>query len=472
MHRFLYLFVILAALFLIGADQKETPAKAGSGGYLPVLSGDSQACIECHRSENPGIYQQWGASKHYGANVGCYECHKADKNDADAFDHNGWMISIIVSPADCAKCHQQEVAEFSASHHSRAAEILGSLDNVLGEVVEGPAAAVLGCKQCHGSEVKVVGNGKLHPDTWPNTGMGRINPDGTKGSCTACHTRHEFSVAQARQPENCGRCHLGPDHPQKEIYEESKHGIAYYANIDRMNLNNSKWVLGEDYTAAPTCATCHMSATPDLPLTHDVGSRISWTLRPAISEKVDAPYIKAGKKVKPWQERRADMKKVCSVCHTPDYVNSFYHQFDNVVELYNTKFALPGRDLMAAITDAGLITSDIPFDDEIEWTWYFLWHHEGRRARMGASMFAPDYTQWHGFFEIAHRFYTELIPQAKELAHKAREAGKIAAADKVEAKVKEILAMPDHQWSIGKMPPEEKARRQKASEEFKKRYVQ
>ena len=26
--------------------------------------------------------------------------------------------------------------------------------------------------------------------------------------------------AQARQPETCGKCHLGPDHPQKEIYEE------------------------------------------------------------------------------------------------------------------------------------------------------------------------------------------------------------------------------------------------------------
>jgi len=47
---------------------------------------------------------------------------------------------------------------------------------------------------------------------------------------TACHQRHEFSVAQARQPENCGKCHMGPDHPQIEIFKESKHGINYYAN--------------------------------------------------------------------------------------------------------------------------------------------------------------------------------------------------------------------------------------------------
>jgi len=137
------------------------------------------------------------------------------------------------------------------------------------------AAAVSGCWQCHGSEVKVEKGGRLSSPTWPNTGMGRLNPDGSKGSCGACHVRHAFSAAQARRPETCGKCHLGPDHPQKEIYEESKHGITFFANVDKMNLFSSKWVLGEDYTAAPTCATCHMSATKELPVTHDVGDRIS-----------------------------------------------------------------------------------------------------------------------------------------------------------------------------------------------------
>ena len=440
--------------------------------YLQTLSEESQACITCHQSLNPGIYGQWGASKHYGANVGCYECHTAQSGEPDAFDHNGYNISIIVSPLDCKKCHQQEVDEFTASHHAHAGEILGSLDNFLGEVVEGKAAAVSGCKQCHGAEVKVVAAGKLDPDTWPNTGMGRINPDGSLGSCSACHTRHGFSAAQARQPENCGRCHLGPDHPQKEIYEESKHGIAYYNNVDKMNLNSSKWIVGEDYTAAPTCATCHMSATPELPLTHDVGSRISWTLRPAVSERIDAAEIKAGKKVKSWEARRTDMKKVCSVCHTPDYIESFYQQYDNVVNLYNTKFGMPGRDLIKVLGEHKLITTDIQFDDEIEWTWYYLWHHEGRRARMGAAMFAPDYTQWHGFYEVADRFYQQLVPQARELAHKAEMAGNKAAADAITVKLDEILNQPEHRWFIGKMPAEEKEARDKASAEFKKRYAQ
>ena len=60
------------------------------------------------------------------------------------------------------------------------------------------------------------------------------------------------------------------------------------------------------------------------------------------------------------------------------------------------------------------------FDEEIEWTWFYLWHHEGRRARHGASMMAPDYTHWHGMYEVAERFYMELIPQAREIAEHAR----------------------------------------------------
>ena len=70
---------------------------------------------------------------------------------------------------------------------------------------------------------------------------------------------------------------------------------------------------------------------------------------------------------------------------------------------------------MTALREAGKLTPT-PFDEEIEWTFYRLWHHEGRRARMGASMQGPDFVQWHGFFEVAENFYTKFLPQAKEAA--------------------------------------------------------
>ena len=37
------------------------------------------------------------------------------------------------------------------------------------------------------------------------------------GSCSACHSRHDFSPRRARQPENCGKCHLGEGEARKDF---------------------------------------------------------------------------------------------------------------------------------------------------------------------------------------------------------------------------------------------------------------
>ena len=468
----------------------------------------SKRCVECHTQLTPGIVGHWEGSTHARKGVGCVECHEADEKDADAWMHEGELIATIVTPRDCAKCHKEVAAEFAQSHHAKGGNILDSLDNYLAETVEGArvpfnphsktpgrgdfdkvngmASAFLGCQQCHGSKVALEGSDgslitvdQLKPDanghptnldavakivrkdgrpkfsagTWPNTGIGRINLDGSRGSCSACHSRHDFSPRRARQPENCGKCHLGPDHPQKEIYEESKHGVAFRDLKSKMNLDSHKWVLGKDYSAAPTCATCHMSGHTknDGKITHDPGKRISWTNRPPVSAVMDTDL--AGKVVKEtdpakrralvkdsWQKKRGRMKEVCSHCHTPDYIDSFYKQYDDFIHLYNEKFAKPGQKIMKALYDAKAI-SKVKFDDKIEWTWFYLWHHEGRRARHGASMMAPDYAHWHGMYEVAERFYQELIPEAREIAKHAGEAGK-----PVLAVIDEILARPEHAW--------------------------
>ena len=473
--------VVVASAFaqshnsLLPLETQAAPAAA-------ALSSQSQTCLACHGATTPGIVQQWQRSSHSKNRVGCYECHRAEKGDVDGFVHNGFFIAVIVSPKDCSVCHSKEFKEFEASHHSDAAKILGSLDNVLAEVVEGnmqhdSPSAVSGCWQCHGAEVKVLPGGKLDPATWPNTGVGRLNPDGSKGSCSACHMRHNFSVAQARMPENCGRCHLGPDHPQMEIYTESKHGIAFAANRSRYEplMEGKHWVPGQDFEQGPTCATCHMSATQDLPVTHDSGSRISWTLRPAVSEKIDAAALATGQTVKPWEQRRADMKQVCASCHATGWVENWYDQFDKTVNLYNDKFGRPATRLYQMIRSAGLITKDVEFDDQIEFTYYELWHHEGRRVRHGAAMMGPDYVQWHGNYEVARRFYTEFIPQLLDVLQKAANSGdpaKVEAGLKVKAELDQILNSEQHRWFLGKMPAEERDARKKAAEEFRRRYAQ
>lgn len=361
-------------------------------------------CMVCHKQESAGLYNQWFGSAHAMHHVTCLDCHGASKKESDAFEHYGVTIATLVTPQDCGLCHEKEMLQVAGSHHAQAGQILDSNDAYLAHIAGGHPAAILGCESCHGAKVKIdkASGNKLSTETWPNSGIGRINPDGSLGACNACHTRHSFSKAQARQPESCSKCHLGPDHPQKEVYEESKHGNAYYTHIDAMNLKADRWIVGEDYFEAPTCATCHMSATSQQALTHDVGDRISWTLRPIISTKLENA-----------EQRRANMQDVCRTCHGSVFVDGHYYQYDALVILYNDKFAKPAVDIITMIKDKKLLENSADFSNKIEWTFWELWHHEGRRARHGASMMGPDYTWWHGIYEVAQHFYFKFLPEAQ-----------------------------------------------------------
>ncbi|TCJ17128.1 cytochrome C552 [Parasulfuritortus cantonensis] len=414
--------------------------------------------------ETPGLAREWKKSTHAGKDIDCYDCHKALPGDKDGYLHHKVMIATIVTPKDCAACHEKEVTQQQPSHHAKGGQILASLDNLMGEVIGGLPAVNAGCRQCHGSVVELDAKNMPTAETWPNTGIGRINLDGSKGSCSACHGRHRFSAAQAREPDTCGKCHLGPDHPQKEVYEESKHGILFASFRDEMNMKSKKWVVGVDYTAAPTCATCHMSATQTQGVTHDVGDRISWTLRPPISQKLNMiklengdefdlpasqPLPKVGdaakgstvKQIVSWQKRREKMKDVCMACHTDRQVNQHYEQFDNLVDLYNDKFAKPIAAMMEELKKAGYITP-APFDEKIEWTWWEIWHHEGRTTRHGAAMMGPDYTWWHGIYEVAQHTYFLWIPEMKEVVMK--KDGNTKFADDLLAKY--FKPIDGHDW--------------------------
>ncbi|HYB72156.1 MAG TPA: multiheme c-type cytochrome, partial [Candidatus Sulfotelmatobacter sp.] len=108
-------------------------------------SKEGQACIQCHTAQNAGLVEEWRLGAHGQKGVNCFDCHRAEKGEPDAFEHNGATIAVIVSPKDCARCHQKEVDEQKGSHHAKAGQILASLDNFLGEVVGGPPAVAVGC---------------------------------------------------------------------------------------------------------------------------------------------------------------------------------------------------------------------------------------------------------------------------------------------------------------------------------------
>jgi hypothetical protein len=69
--------------------------------------------------------------------------------------------------------------------------------------------------------------------------------------------------------------------------------------------------------------------------------------------------------------------------------------------------------IVAPLRSQGLLT-DEPFDQPIDFVYFELWHHWGRTAKFGVWMQGPDYTQWHGAYEVLSDL-AELRALAEEL---------------------------------------------------------
>jgi len=397
---------------------------------------EAAACIECHRAATPGIFVDWARSRHANANITCLDCHLVQPGDEDmAKGHEQYYsrsdlpygeakykvpIASIVTPKDCSRCHPDEVMQYSRSKHANTIEIIWKIDSWLKDGMNSDNERKTGCFTCHGTVIKIDNKGDLDPQTWPNVGVGRINLDGSKGSCTSCHTRHRFSVAEARMPEACDQCHLGPDHPQIEIYEESKHGTLYHAFKNEYNFNaaGGTWTPGVDYRA-PTCAACHMSGSGKVLTSHDVTERLSWETQAPLT--VRPQDFQAFPAKTDWKAERDKMKAVCLQCHGNSWVDDFYAGFDKAVEEYNEIYYKPAKVKLDELYSKGLLDKTRYFDEHLELQFYELWHHEGRRARMGAMMMAPDYAWWHGFYEVKSRF-NEFNEEADHLLKAGKKA--------------------------------------------------
>jgi hypothetical protein len=105
-----------------------------------------------------------------------------------------------------------------------------------------------------------------------------------------------------------------------------------------------------------------------------------------------------------WRREREKMEHVCRQCHSRAWVTDHFRNLDAVVENYNETYYRPIKTVIDKLYAEGLLSRERYFDEPLEWEFYELWHHEGRRARMGAAMMAPDYAWWHGFYELKHRF--------------------------------------------------------------------
>jgi hypothetical protein len=99
-----------------------------------------------------------------------------------------------------------------------------------------------------------------------------------------------------------------------------------------------------------------------------------------------------------WQDNQVRMQDICRECHNDDFIEAFYADADSATVSVNG-FVEQGNAIVADLTKAGLLT-DAPFDQPIDFTIFELWHHWGRTTKFGAWMQGPDYTQWHGAYEM------------------------------------------------------------------------
>ena len=397
--------VLGVALIILVIGHAGTPVDLAA---IDVLAGSSDECVTCHRDTSPGIVNQFSHSAMAAAEVTCRDCHEVKADYPGAVEHEGAYVLAAPTTAMCQKCHEDEVAQFLQSRHSLPAyvAVAGSKDlssslmtmyqavpegsfapdkarNAIA-ALEGPAITPFACDDCHSIGIPAA--------------------DGSVGRCQKCHIRHEFSLEQARKPETCNNCHIGPDHPQWEIYQESAHGILYATNGSNWNWDAEAGNLSVTDFPAPTCALCHMSGFGTTSTTHDVGDRLSWFLFASISQQ--RPN---------WQENRTRMQSVCFECHNQTFIDNLYTRADAATQQV-IDWVQESNDLVAPLQEQGLINT-ANFDEPIDFTFFNLWHYWGRTTKFGVWMQGPDYSQWHGAYPLM-----ETMAELREMVNEKLQA--------------------------------------------------
>jgi hypothetical protein len=467
----MWFFLCAVAIILNGSTQLLAD--------VPV-SDATQECLDCHSSTHPGIVEGWLKSRHAATTpgkalsakdparkvssdsvpedllsvvVGCAECHTLrPKAHKDTVEHNGYDIHVVVSPNDCATCHAVEADQYSKNLMAWARKNLAenSLYRMLEHSINGKPVFENGklhlekagketsettCYYCHGTRLEVEGFETRDTDAgelefakitgWPNQGVGRINLDGSRGSCSACHTRHTFSIEMARKPYTCKECHIGPDVPAFKVYSSSKHGNIFSAlnanpNVKltgKWNFDSVPWTIGKDFTA-PTCATCHVSLLVDTEgtvvaeRTHRMSDRLASRIFGLIyahahPKEPDTTIIrnrdnqplptdfKGGEASaylidKQEQEKRTQtMQAVCLSCHHTTWVKGHWARYEDTVRTSNAATLAATRimeDIWKQGFAKGLDRSGNPFNEAVERKWSDIWLFHTNTIRFAAAM--------------------------------------------------------------------------------------
>ncbi len=393
----------------------------------------AQQCVECHKKVTPNIVSDWQLSKHAQNAIDCSVCHGDQHQTADD------VANVkIPTPETCAGCHQERFDEFKKGKHAAAWAAMKAMPTAHWQpmaLMEG----MKGCGGCHKIGLKSETEIKELKATGAGFGV---------ASCDACHTRHTFSVEEAKQPQACQTCHMGFDHPQWEMYSSSKHGVRY--------LLKQNGTLPET-VAAPTCQTCHMQEgnhavrtawgflAVRLPMPDDK----QWTddratilqglgvLDPDGKPTARLDVVKAADVARltqeDWQQERDKMVKTCNQCHSVNFAKAELDKGDQMIKAADHLMAQAIRTVAALYKDGVLVkpkTYAAAFPDllafhdaptTIEQRLFKMFLEHRMRTFQGTFHASPDYALWYGWSEMQQDL-TEIKTMADELrlSHKPK----------------------------------------------------
>jgi hypothetical protein len=281
-------------------------------------------------------------------------------------------------------------------------------------------------------------------------------------ACDSCHTRHTFSVDEAKSPQACETCHMGFDHPQWEMYSSSKHGV-------REDLKQ-RGILKAG-AAAPTCQTCHMQDG-------DHGVRTAWgflAVRLPLPEDKQwaadrATILQALGVLDPdgkptslvatvqaadlarltqedWQKERDKMLKTCNQCHSGNFARQQLEAGDDMIKNADHLMA-EAIKIVAGLYKDGIVPQPknytyafpnlLTFHDAptvVEQKLFVMYLEHRMRTFQGTFHASPDYALWYGWSEM-QRDLTEI----RELAEQMRREKKGGPTVKPAAALEPALA--------------------------------
>jgi hypothetical protein len=401
---------------------------------LPAAA-QASTCVDCHQKSSPSIVADWKISKHSGAGVGCETCHgDAHQTATDA------AKAKIPTPETCATCHDTQVAQFMKGKHALAWAAQEAMPSIHAQ----PVAMIEGMKGCGGChKIGVKSEAQIQELAKHGRGFGLA-------SCDACHTRHSFSVKEAKQPQACQTCHMGFDHPQWEMWSSSKHGVRA--------LLKQNGTLPEG-TPAPTCQDCHMKGgnhevrapwgflAVRLPLPEDktwAADRVTilqalGVLDPAGNPTGRLEAVKAADIARldqaSWQKGRDEMIATCGQCHSTTFAKEQLGKGDDMIREVDHLMAEAIREVVSLYADGTLAkpagyASAFPdlltFHDAptaVEQKLFVMFLEHRMRAFQGTFHANPDYALWYGWSEMRRD-----LQEIEEKAAEMRAAKKVHAS--------------------------------------------